>query len=372
MTRGREAPLRVALLHAFDWSEVRRGTERLVRELAAGLAGAGHDVTVITAHRGARRVEDRDGVRVVLNPRPPAGGPVRRHALAHIPKAWASLRSGDFDVAHAFHPSDVIAALGWRRSAGGPVIFTVPAFPPDDAGPLRRRMLQRVFAGAASVVVPTQAVEDEVRAAFPAAVVDVIPPGVDVERFRPGDGRAERPTAFCAADLAEPRKRVEDLVRAFGDVRGSRPVARLVLANPHPERTVPAWARAPGVEVRPIRGDGELAAAYREAWVSVLPAAREPFGLVLAESMACGTPVIGADADGIPEVIGAGPQGRVVAPSDRAAWVAALAEALGSPPPPEVSAAARERATQLSMTRCVADYEALYRRLIEASEGPRG
>ena len=122
---------------------------------------------------------------------------------------------------------------------------------------------------------------------------------------------------FCAADLLEPRKRVAELVRAFTAAREAIPDARLVLADPHPGRDLPDWTRAPGVELRPMHGDADLMAAYREAWCTVLPAVREPFGLVLSESMACGTPVLGADAGRHSRGHRRAPGGRVWIPLTR-------------------------------------------------------
>ena len=54
--------LRIALLHAHDLSEVRRGTERLVDDLGSRLAKRAHEVTAITAHEGPARFEHREGV----------------------------------------------------------------------------------------------------------------------------------------------------------------------------------------------------------------------------------------------------------------------------------------------------------------------
>ena len=351
----------VALLHAHDLSEVRRGTERLVADLARRLTERGRRVMVISAHDGPATTKVRDGVPVILNRRPPGFGPLRRHELTHWPLSLRTLLcEGHVEVAHAFHPSDALAALAWGRRRDRPVVFTVPAYPPQDPGPLRRRVLKPVFERSSAVVAPTNSVADAIRSAFPGAHVVVIAPGVDTERFTPGGGRSETPMLFCAAHLLEPRKRVADLVRVFGQAREAIPDARLVLADPHPGRDLPEWTRDPGVELRPMHGDADLMAAYREAWCTVLPAVREPFGLVLSESMACGTPVLGADDGGIPEVIGGPPAGRVVDPEDDEAWVAALREVLAAPPSGEDAGRARARAEELSLDECVDAYERLY------------
>src|SRR3954451_6841679 len=44
--------------------------------------------------------------------------------LAHVPFTVAALIAGRYEAAHAFTPSDAVAALEWRRRGGGPVVFT--------------------------------------------------------------------------------------------------------------------------------------------------------------------------------------------------------------------------------------------------------
>src|SRR6185503_434110 len=98
----------------------------------------------------------------------------------------------------------------------------------------------------------------------------------------------EHPLIVCAADAREPRKRVGLLVEAFARVRREHPRARLAL-----DARTAAGITGDGVEHVDMT---DLPALYRRAWVSVLPSWGEAFGLVLAEALACGTPVVGADA----------------------------------------------------------------------------
>ncbi len=42
---------------------------------------------------------------------------------------------------------------------------------------------------------------------------------------------------------------------------------------------------------------------FRRAWVGVFSSLQEAFGMVLVESLACGTPVVGAGDGAIPEII---------------------------------------------------------------------
>ncbi len=59
----------------------------------------------------------------------------------------------------------------------------------------------------------------------------------------------------------------------------------------------------------------DMGAFYRDIDILVCPSIREPFGLVCAEAMAFGCPVIGARVDGIPEVVSHGETGFCVDPS---------------------------------------------------------
>ena len=185
---------------------------------------------------------------MVLNRRPPGFGAARRHDLTHWP---VSLRT-----------------LLRRRRGTSPTPFTPPTRSPrwcgasDVAGPssspsrpTRRRTRARCGARCSrrssinpyAVVAPTQSVADAIRAAFPRARVEVIPPGVDTERFTPGGGRSENPMLFCAADLLEPRKRVEELVRALSARPGRHP-----RRAPRPRRSAPR-PRPPRLDPRTRR-----------------------------------------------------------------------------------------------------------------------
>ena len=62
--------------------------------------------------------------------------------------------------------------------------------------------------------------------------------------------------------------------------------------------------------------------------VLVLPSYQEPFGTVLAEAMAVGTPVVATRVGGLPEVVDDGVTGRLVAPGRPGRLAAAVLEVL--------------------------------------------
>ncbi len=363
--------LDVALLAPCYWPEVRRGTERFVRELADGLVADGHRPTLITSHPGRPRREVEEGMSVLRLPRPPSGSLDARgyeDYLTHVPLSGAALLASRPDVAHALYPTDGVAAAAWSRLTGRPSVLSYMGIPEPawlSGKRLRRRALARAVQGCDAVVALSRAVADEFRRSV-GAEVRVINPGVDLNAFTPGGERSEAPTIFCAASILAPVKQVDQLVAAFALVRRERPGARLLLSRPADlaaaERLI---AGADGVELVDVDDQRALRDAYRSAWVTALASVSEAFGLVLVESLACGTPAIGRRAGAVPEILE--PDGVGVLFEGGAEQLAqALSEGLELSSDGGAVARCRARAERFSTRRCTEQYEALYDELIAA------
>jgi glycosyltransferase involved in cell wall biosynthesis len=87
----------------------------------------------------------------------------------------------------------------------------------------------------------------------------------------------------------------------------------------------------------------------------------EPFGLVIIEAMACGTPIIAYRCGSVPELIQEGITGYIVDDIDGAL------EALGKVPTFDRRRCRRAFEERFSTTRMAQDYLSVYRRIIEAS-----
>ncbi len=362
--------LDVAMLAPCYWPEVRRGTERFTRELATGFVARGHRPHLITSHRGGPSRRREEGLDVVRAPRPPGGGRLRRWLfedhIPHLPSSYALLRAESHDLAHALHPVDGLATAHWSRATGKPSVLSYMGIPEAswlDARRLRRDITRRAVAGSSAVVALSQTVAQAFRTELG---IDprVIAPGVDLDYFTPGGKRTPEPTVFCAASLTEPSKCVPELVKAFARVREQAPGARLLLSRPGDPAAERAVSEVPGVELVDVDDRGRLRDAYRSAWATALPSFGEAFGMVLVESMACGTPVVGRRAGAIPEVVNSDAVGRLFE-GGQPELAAALLEALDLGADPAAAEACRARSRDFSTERCVTSYTALYRELVQ-------
>jgi glycosyltransferase involved in cell wall biosynthesis len=361
--------LRVALLTPCFWPEVRRGGERLARDLADGLLARGHRPRLITSHQGRPRRTVEDGLRILRLPRPP-DGPLRHRFdpyLSHVPLTYAALRIGDYDVAHAVSPQDALAAARWGKRTGHPAILTYLGVPVREWLAERRRLpiLRSAMKGCDAVV----ALSRHAQEAFARVLgfeAPVIEPGVDLHTFAPGAAKTSTPTIVCAAAAEEPRKHVGLLVDALQLVRRQQPRARLWLSRPKDLRRATAAGvavNAPGVEWVELDDRTALAGAYGAAWVAALPASYEAFGLVLLEALACGTPVVGYDDGGIPEIIDRPGIGHLFDRLDARTLADSLLEGLSLSQDPSTAGRCRRRAEELSLDRSTERYIELYRSL---------
>ena len=364
--------MRVALLHPTFWPEVRRGSERVIAELGAALADRGHDVTLLTTHRAPRDVSEEGGISVDRAWRPPPLSPLRfyEHYVETVPAALARLRRGHFDVAHAFFPTDAYAAALMRERGGPPFVFSIHGIPTRQylvARRYRLEMLARAVRAAGELTALSAAAAGPVRRYLLREPV-IVPGGVDPEAFADGAQRANEPTILCASSLADPRKRGPLLIDAFSRLRERIPEARLVLAG---GEDMPVYGDdrlelPPGVVRKQGASTAELAAAYSSAWATVVPSVEEAFGLVVLESLAAGTPVVGARSGAIPELVTAPEHGLTFEPDDAASLADAMAAALELGVEAEAVAARRSRASEFAWSGIATTVEGIYERLIES------
>jgi alpha-1,6-mannosyltransferase len=297
--------MRIVLTHLYGWPEVRRGAERYTHELAAGLLRAGHDVRIVTSATkvGRDRVLDvpvhRLRRRGFLAARYGESGLNAEFGL----RTLLRVAPRNIDVWHAMSPGDAAAAAlvsGLRRRVRS--VYTEVGFPAKASRDRRpdRRLYDYVVGNVDRFVCLSEPAGDLLKSDY-GRDGDVVPGGVDLRTFRPVGSREGRPVLLFPSSLSESRKNVGLLLEAVA----------LLVAQGQP---VDVWLVGPGelpADLSPLARKGleavtvhrtaspeELPEMYSRAWVTVLPSHAEVFGLVVLESMACGTPAVVLD-DGL-------------------------------------------------------------------------
>lgn len=300
-------------------------------------------------------------------------------------------RLDDFepDVVHSHHPFLLgVSALRAAAERGLPVVFThhtlyerYTHYVPGDSPQMKKLAIELAVGYCDlcdAVIAPSDSVADLLRDRGVETRIEVIPTGVDVERFSGGDGAAARqragipPTTFVAGHvgrLAE-EKNLPLLARALVRFAGDYPQAHVVVAGR-------GSAEDAIVDTFEERGIGDrlhfmgrldvptLADVYAAMDVFVFASQTETQGMVLTEAMAAGVPVVAIDASGVREVVEDMVNGRLIQEEDAEELARALAWVAEASPERrrELADGARRTADELSLPRTAERALALYRSL---------
>ncbi|MDQ4149582.1 MAG: glycosyltransferase [Actinomycetota bacterium] len=329
----------------------------MVADLAAGLTARGHAVHVFAAEgsfiEGATVVET--GIASApLAPalfragRPSRSLPVVAEAFRHV---YGLIGGRRYDVVHN-HAFDV-PAVSLSRDLGCSVVHTLH-LPPDEAvaGALREA------ASASPMIVA--AVSNSLRGAWSNFVrVDaLLRNGVPVRRI-PWSAQAGRPALF-AGRFSPEKGALEALEIAE---RAGLPITLIGNAyDPGYARMVEKRCRSvKGARIEPTVPREVLWKRMSESAVVLCPARwEEPFGMVAAESLAAGTPVVGFARGGLVEVVGTEQTGELVPDGDIPAAVAAVGRSASI----EREACRRHAEATLDLEQTLDAHESLYRSLV--------
>jgi glycosyltransferase involved in cell wall biosynthesis len=310
--------------------DVAGGLPRVAAETARRLAARGHDVTVIAPrHAGAPEVtrEERLSVRRVLAR---TAFPITLTDMIGTWRAARALRREGFDLVVAHNATGAVGALA--AAVGAPLALVYHASAVRELRflrtslrmgphrlatyPLEPALLAAehiAIARAARILVLSEFSSSLIRKDHPRHADRVVPVlgGVDVDQFSPLAEARERlalprttPLLVTARRL-EPRTGVDELLRAL--VRLPE-VNLAVIGTGITERPLRRLAEELGVDARTRFlgrvSDPDLRRWYAAADVVVMPtAAYEGFGLVTAEALACGTPVVATPIGASPELL---------------------------------------------------------------------
>lgn len=320
------------------------GIEWVVSGLADGLVDRGHEVTLVASGGSSSKARLE-----IVFPEPPFDqlGDTRIETIQAL-TAYRMRRS--YDIIHD-HTGAVGAALG-AIAVGTPVVHTLHAPWLDE-----QIRLARLVAPPVRLVAISHDQAERAPADVPIAAV--VHNGIPVDRYPFSTDKDDYLLFVGRANREKGPEVAIEVAHRLG--------RRLVLAIKSNERYEqkywhevlrPLIARDPGsIDVVPNPDHERKAALMANAAVVIVPIQwAEPFGLVMAEANACGTPVVAFDVGAAPEVIAHGTTGYVVPAGDVDAFCAAV-EMAGTIRPHDCRARVTER---FSVRRMVEGYERVY------------
>ena len=291
------------------------GIERVVASLCDGLVDAGHDVTLLASGGSTSKAE----VVSVFDTPPSSELGSTCHELIHVVAGYQ--RRHEFDVIHD-HAGFTGAAMGALLD-GPPVIHTLHGPWTPEVAAFHRQVGSGLHRVAISHDQRSRAPED-------VRIDHVVHNGLSLadNPFR-AHADADRHLAFVGRANREKGPEVAvEIARAAG-----RHLKMAVKINEPPEEAYWDTVVAPllvGSDVEVVRNGTKQDAidVMSGAEATLFPIAwPEPFGLVMIESMAVGTPVIAYSGGASDEVIDAGTTGYLLPTGDVEGMVAAVATA---------------------------------------------
>ena len=364
------------------------GVNRYARDLHRALAERGFEVRTVTL--GPSTVPS-DGTTIAANASDPLATRLRRYT------ARVRFLARDADVIDSHFALYAFGPLLTRSLRGRPLVthFQGPwalehlGSPRSPAAHAKRFVERVVYTRSKELIVLSRAFRRILLEDYGVAPwhVHVVPPGVDLRVFKPNRSGAPRralelsPTSWIAFTVRRlvPRMGIDVLLDAWQSFSfaGGRDDILLLVAGEGPERgrlekRVEELAIADTVRFTGKLTDAELVAHYQAADVCVVPSlALEGFGLVVLESLACGTPVIGTDVDGLGETLVRLEPDLVVPSGDPVALAERLAAAQAGLAPLPDSDRCRTFARSFSWDAVVERHEEIYQAAIRPVQRAR-
>lgn len=322
------------------------GVARSVEAFTAEYRRCGHRVLVVAPAFDGMPLNETDVVRV------PAiqnfNGSDFSVALPVPGLLTEALDAFQPDLVHAHHSFLLgMTALRVARYRKLPLVFThhtlyeqYTHYVPGNSPALRRFIIELATRYANlcdQVFSPSESIAELLRERGVETPIAVVPTGVDMEHFTQGDGPGFRKNlgipenAFVAGHVGRlaPEKNLVFLAEAVAAFLKLESRACFLLVGTGPsEADVRAIFEREGLSARlyvaGILESRQLADAYHAMDVFAFSSKSETQGMVLAEAMAAGVPVVGLDAPGVREIVKDRRNGLLLHEESTSAFVSAL------------------------------------------------
>jgi glycosyltransferase involved in cell wall biosynthesis len=382
--------MRICLLSKM-YPPVSGGSAMYAYEIANALGKRGHDVDVYTQSKS----DDKSSLSVHDNVSVYSLTTARRY-LVTFETIYYSIRArsqvdlDDYDIIHGtLMPASTIT-LSDRLTFDTPIVLTSHSFalsevfahsPEKPADYLLKYafhpmnvVMDNIAARSADAVIAISSeMNDQLvtKYGLPSEKVTTVSHGVDTDRYRPRDGTHPAVSEDCLSLLFVgrliSRKGADLAIEALAET-DSTDIELLIAGTGRLGSKLEQLAADLGVSDRVnflgYVPDEDLPLLYSSADVTLFTSNYEGFGLVLLESLASGTPVIGSAVGGIPDMIEDGVSGYVVRRdplsfADRIETLHTDREQLAT-----LSETARDIAEQQTWDHVASDVEDVYERVL--------
>ena len=363
------------------------GVARSVQGLTAALRSMGHRILVVAPVFKGMGGNEIDVLRIPAVQR--FNGSDFSVPVTLTAKVDRALEAFQPQIVHSHHPF-LLGDTALRAAAyhGIPVLFThhtqyeqYTHYMPGDSAAMKRFVIELVtgFCNLCNAIIaPSASIADILVERGVRTQIEVVPTGIDPIYFSPTKNNVLRlqlgipGDAFAIGHVGRLalEKNLDFLGHAVCNYMDQNPLSHFLLIGKGPaqQEMVNLFENrglSSRVHLLGILDREELAAAYRSMDVFVFASRTETQGLVLAEAMAAGTPVVALDGPGVRDIIRDGKNGRLILQEDPDQFSAALQclADLSSSDQEKLRREARRTANEFSVKKSAGKMVALYSKL---------
>ncbi len=290
-------------------------------------------------------------------------------------------KAPELDIVHTHSPF-TMGFFGWRvaKFQKIPRVSTFHTLLTDYSNVLRLgrpiaklvtwRFCKSFYKRHKKIIAPSETLREVLRNRGIKKPIEVIPSGIDIDFYRPIDRKKARrelglgdDKVFLCLGRVSHEKNIDRVIRAMKNVDarllvvGRGPTAdklKRIVMKEKMQRKVSFKGFVPE-EMKPVY--------YSAADALVIASTSETQGMVVVEAMACGTPVIGANAMAIPELVNDGENGRIFEPRNVKQLSSIMAD---FEPTQTMRRSAIETSKDYSIEECVSKLEEFYSNVLSS------